>query len=69
MVINGSFKQISDINDVIEAHNIIRFIDNDITLNNWDDVFKFKYREHKTILWEIIGKFFSMRRPDMMALW
>ncbi len=59
MVINGSFKQISDINDVIEAHNIIRFIDNDITLNNWDDVFKFKYREHKTILWEIIGKFFS----------
>lgn len=59
LVMNGTSYKVLEINDALEAYNIMRFIDADISLPNWDDEFKGKCREFNKELAQSVGRFFS----------
>lgn len=59
LIMNGTITDVLEINDAVEAYNIMRFIDSDLTLSDWEDDFMSKYRKVKKILAHNVGKFFS----------
>lgn len=64
LIMGGSVYEVKEINDAIEAYNIMRFIDEDMTLPNWNDDFESKYRNHKKILAPMVGRFYSNINND-----
>lgn len=59
ILINDIDYEVSDLNDAIEAYNIIRFNKTDIKSEEWNSNLITKYDELKKILEPKIGKFFA----------